>query len=57
MIADYILCENIEEHNKEPEYQKILEIIDTCSKQGVFDLGRGYCSTTSLVFQSLLKRC
>jgi len=54
VIDNYILCENIEEHKKDPEYQKILELIDTCHKQGVFDLGRGYCSTTSLVLQSIL---
>jgi len=54
MIYDRILCENIEEHKKDPDYKKIHSILDGCHKQGMFDVGRGYCATTSLVIQSVL---
>ena len=54
MILYRILCEDLEECNQDPEFKKIIEIIDSCHKQGMLDLGKGYCSTTSLVIQSVL---
>jgi len=54
MIYDRILCENIDQCKQDPEFEKIINIIDSCYKQGMFGIGRGYCATTSLVIQSVL---
>ena len=51
MIYNKILCEDIDQCKQDPEFAKIINIIDSCDKQGMFDVGRGYCSTTSLVLQ------